>query len=427
MAENKATEVIVIGAGIAGLYTAYLLINEGYKVSVLEAGSTYGGRIKSLTGFAQTPIELGAEFIQGKKSLLYDLAEYFDEEIVTIKGKNFVWWQGKLLSEFEAAKNDAVAKAFDFMENAWQYRDEEISVEDFLAKQPYYEPTKDILAVFGMEYGTSNEKIGLKSLAKNDALWQAGSRNYKLKVPMLNLLREFIECIGKNLHFNHTVKNIDSTNDEFVSIELENGKKFKSQYIVCTVPLSILKKKYITFTPNLPKEKITAIDTLGIDSGIKVFLKFKRKFWHETLWELYGTSFCPLYYQMFPGSNSDDHILVGYFMGKFAESFRNKSNLAVKELVIELDSIFGNKVASENLIDSFVMDWKKEKFIEGAYSFDSLKSEGMREILAKPIGKRIFFGGEATNFNGHAATLHGAMETAERCSQEIKNTLNPSI
>lgn len=55
--------VTIIGAGAAGLYAGWLLKQAGATVKILEATDRIGGRIKELIGFADFPIELGAEEI----------------------------------------------------------------------------------------------------------------------------------------------------------------------------------------------------------------------------------------------------------------------------------------------------------------------------------------------------------------------------
>jgi monoamine oxidase len=61
---NDDADVLIIGAGAAGLAAARELSVSGLKVIVLEARSRIGGRID--THFDQFPIELGAEFVHGK-------------------------------------------------------------------------------------------------------------------------------------------------------------------------------------------------------------------------------------------------------------------------------------------------------------------------------------------------------------------------
>jgi len=58
--------VIIVGAGAAGLYAAKVLKEAGINVIILEASDTHGGRVKPLEGFADFHVEAGAEFVHGK-------------------------------------------------------------------------------------------------------------------------------------------------------------------------------------------------------------------------------------------------------------------------------------------------------------------------------------------------------------------------
>lgn len=61
--------IIIVGAGIAGLQAADILLRGGFNVEIFEASQEVGGRIKDLKGWADFPIDLGAEFVHGEGSL----------------------------------------------------------------------------------------------------------------------------------------------------------------------------------------------------------------------------------------------------------------------------------------------------------------------------------------------------------------------
>jgi monoamine oxidase len=81
--------------------------------------------------------------------------------------------------------------------------------------------------------------------------------------------------------------------------------------------------------------------------------------------------------------------------------------------------MYPDETVTSNCIGILVKNWADEPFIKGAYSFPNPESTGQREILARPEYGKIFFAGEATNFNGHLATVHGAMESGYRACKEI--------
>ena len=66
-------KVIIIGAGAAGMAAGYLLQQRGVEFEILEASSTYGGRMKRTTEFANFPIPLGAEWIHVEPDILQEI------------------------------------------------------------------------------------------------------------------------------------------------------------------------------------------------------------------------------------------------------------------------------------------------------------------------------------------------------------------
>ena len=75
--------------------------------------------------------------------------------------------------------------------------------------------------------------------------------------------------------------------------------------------------------------------------------------------------------------------------------------------------------ATSNFLQAHIVDWSREKHIHGAYTYPTLHAQvGDRDIMAEPIGKPVFFAGEAT----HAAInpcMQAAMETGQRAAAEI--------
>ena len=63
-------------------------------------------------------------------------------------------------------------------------------------------------------------------------------------------------------------------------------------------------------------------------------------------------------------------------------------------------------------MDSYWQDWTTDPFIRGAYSYPNLSATSdTRKRVAEPVADQLYFAGEATNTNGHHATVHGAVES----------------
>ena len=438
----KKTKIIVIGAGVSGLYTAYLLKNQGFKVQVIEASETFGGRIAAMEGFTDYPIELGAEYIHGKNSLLYELVHYLELPVFKPRKQAYFYsYKGKVISEKEAEKIKALSKALHFLDNQWKYKKEEISIADYLKQQSFYPETRNILEAFAQEYGTTNDKLGMKSVAIEDSLWGSGNKNYKFEGKYSEILSEFLACLEGDVFYNTPISKINYKKKKVV-IESIEGQKFKADKVIVSVPLSILKQGYLKFNPPLPKPTLTAIETLGMENGFKLFLKFKKRFWKENMLELIGGELCPAYLVNMPSkitllekgepqeqnhfweTHKNHHILTAFVMGEKADYLSDfGEQQATGMLLQELDTLFGDRLASKNFETSHLMDWGKMPFIQGAYSFSPPNSMGMRKEFAKDLDGKVLFTGEATNFKGHNSTVHGALESAERVVEDVKNIL----
>ena len=80
----KKFDVIIIGAGLAGLTTAYFLKKKGIKVAIIEASNSIGGRIDTITGSTGVTMEMGATWFGLKHNSLVALLtelniEYFSQ------------------------------------------------------------------------------------------------------------------------------------------------------------------------------------------------------------------------------------------------------------------------------------------------------------------------------------------------------------
>lgn len=424
--KKSQSPIIVIGAGIAGLYSAYLLKAQGFSVKILEASSQYGGRIRSINQWADFPLELGAAFIHGDKQLFYELAQFKKVTLGKVTSKPYYIYKGQLLDSSQAAEKKKLKKAIRFFDRVYQYRGPDIPIDQHLAEKSYFKKTKSILTGFAYEYGTDPENLGIRSLAVDEYNWHSGNDDFVSSLSFTELIHEFYEPLQEDIQLNTIVKEIDYSNSEIKVVD-EAGQCYIGSAAIVTVPLSVLKSRMIDFTPPLPAMKSEAIQRIGFDVGLKVFLKFKTTFWPQDMTELYGADHCHRYEDATMGHQSKESILCAYVMGKQALAFGKLTDSElIKLLINELNDIFGSQLASDNFIEGLVHDWGKTPFIWGAYSFASPFSEGMREELAKPLHNRLFFAGEATNFQGHTATVHGAMESAELAAEQLI-TLNQNI
>ena len=409
-------KIIIVGAGISGLYAGYLLCRNGMDIQIFEAEQRCGGRIHSQTETAGDFHELGAEIIHGDKSALHRLFVALGIRIHPAQGKALYWYDGKLRT-FSELKGTPARRLLQDLDDIEDYTGDEISLENHIRQKKYYsENLDDLFQAFAGEYGTTGNFLGLKSLAAEENTWNAGNDNYYMARPMQTIVEHLLQPIQGHVKLNTKIVNIHQVGHK-IHISDQNGEQHQADKVILSVPLGVLKAGDIRFEPLLPEAKQKAIQTLGYDRGMKVILKFSQRWWDADLLVIEGGAICPEYLV----SHYDQQPrLSGFIMGCKTDGLEKMSSQALgSRLVAELDKMFQHKKASQNLTAVFIKDWGIDPCQRGVYSFASPDSVGQREILAQSIQDQIYFIGEACNLHGHAASIHGAMETAEQTCQEI--------
>ena len=424
-----AGKVIVIGAGASGIYAAHLLMKQGVDVTILEASNRIGGRMMANTSFADFPIEMGAEEIHGKRSVLYDLASYLSpENIVEHTGKDFYWMNNLLRDEqnlgSQAEYASEVETMFQLIDSLGTYPEENKLLSQYLIDFPLILPLHPIVnALVANEYGSSNNRIGMLALKEAEAGYSSGNDSFGLNgISYWQLFeRAFSDAIGKVV-LNEAVQSIDYSGTN-VRVKSILGVEYFADRVLVTIPLAMLKNNSIEFLPSLPSEKLQAIQSIEMGGGIKITLKFISPFWDSGTSSILGASIAPEYWVTNADKTSNGNYLTAFIMGESADQLALLSeNAAIQELLAELSSMYPNGNVQSLYSGEFLYkNWANEPYIGGAYSFPSINSTGQREKLADSVSKKLYFAGEATNFNGHLATVHGAMETGYRAAVEILN------
>jgi len=93
----------------------------------------------------------------------------------------------------------------------------------------------------------------------------------------------------------------------------------------------------------------------------------------------------------------------------------------IGKAVADLSRIMGLRQdrLSGLLENAYFHDWHADPYARGAYSYVPVGALGARERLAKPVEDTLYFAGEATELNGHSATVHGAIASGKRAARQI--------
>src|SRR5262245_26878732 len=102
-------DVIVIGAGAAGIFAMRELVQSERTVICLEARNRIGGRIFTRRSLARHPIELGAEFVHGTKNIVHQLVAEYGLTLVPHMGEAYAWLDGNLVPESQLPRPPILA------------------------------------------------------------------------------------------------------------------------------------------------------------------------------------------------------------------------------------------------------------------------------------------------------------------------------
>jgi monoamine oxidase len=405
---NYDGKVIIIGAGAAGLYAAYILKSKGINYQILEASSNYGGRLGKQTGFANFPIDTGAQWLHGKNNILGDLITKSNTKITLDDSETKYWFNNQLV--------DSLPQNTDIFEGEGL---PDISYKDYAIQKGLGNEYKYIVENIAGDQGAAASRLSVFGNNIDEENWNSGDDDFKFQETYFDLIDNQIANPVKNKILLNTIVTKIDYSQSTIQITDSNNNIYNADKVIITVPIPILKSADIQFIPTLPNEKTTAFSKIGMDAGMKVFLKFSNKFFDQNI---IGGPICAAYADDSIGKAQNDNVLLAFIMGVQAEFLTSLGNdTAITNVLLqELDTMY-NGQATVSFIASYVQNWTTNPFVKGAYSYSTIGMGDARQIAAKPINEKLYFAGEAMNTSGHHQTVHGAVETGYR---EVINILN---
>lgn len=403
-------KVLIIGAGASGLYAGYILKSKGIDFQILEASANYGGRLAKLTGFATFPIDLGAQWLHGKNNVLGDLITKSNTKISLDNSEAKYWFNNQLVN--------TLPQSIDIFEGDGL---PDVSYKDYAIQKGLGDEYKFIVENIAGDQGASASRLSVYYNNLEEENWSSGDDDFKFQGTFFDLLDKQIAIHVKDkIHHNTIVTKIDYAQSSIVVTD-SNNNTYMADKVIITVPITVLKSNDIQFTPSLPSEKTTAFSKIGMDAGMKVFLKFSSKFFDQNI---IGGSICAAYADDSVGKAVNDNVLLAFVMGEQAEFLTSLGSDAAitTALLQELDTMY-NGQASSTFIASHVQNWTTNPFIKGAYSYSTIGMGDARRIAAQSVDKKLYFAGEAMNINGHHQTVHGAVESGYKAVIDILNDI----
>jgi monoamine oxidase len=218
--------------------------------------------------------------------------------------------------------------------------------------------------------------------------------------------------IADKLRLDTQVVGIDATG-EHVTVTDERGSIIEADAAIVTVPVSILRARDITFTPDLDQAMWTAIDDVEVWGGIKVFIEFDERFYPTflTFPDRDSTAGQRLYFDAAHGQDSVAHVLGLFAVGAPAAAYQGLDDDALRAYVLaELDEVFDG-AASRSYRRHLTQDWTAEPHIRQAYVADHADWRLVR-TLGQPTNESILFAGDAHTDGENWSEVHVAARSA---------------
>jgi monoamine oxidase len=420
-----AIEVLIIGAGAAGLAAAAKLSENGFRITILEARDRIGGRIFTYPGTEfSTVVEGGAEFIHGKLKTTLALLNTFKINYNSTAGN---WYRVK---NGEVEKMDAFIENYKLLEKHLKEMKEDLSVNDFLNFHfPAEEHTafKESVINFVEGYDAADASRASTLNFKEEWLKDDDDQQYRIEggyTRLMEALQTSVTSHGGRIHLNAVVKEIRWNKKNAVVVTHDN-KKFTASKIVVTVPPPLLydgrRKAGINFSPPLANISTAASET-GYGTVIKIAMEFSEKFWKNPGFKKAGWILSdeqiPTWWTQLPAENM---LLTGWIAGPKAEKLSTESDDSIIKIALQsLSSIF--KIPVSNLKSmitaSKVFNWRSDPYAVGAYSYATLNRLKNIHILNQPVEDILYFAGEALE-QDNSGTVEAALCSGFKVANKI--------
>ncbi|XP_050218189.1 lysine-specific histone demethylase 1 homolog 2 [Mercurialis annua] len=441
--------VIIVGAGLAGLSAAKQLMSFGFKVIVLEGRNRPGGRVytQKMGNEGQfAAVDLGGSVITGiHANPLGVLARQLSIPLHKVRdncplyGTDGAPVDREVDLKIEFIFNKLLDKVMELRKTMGGFGND-ISLSSVLERlrQLYnVARTKEEKQLLdwhfaNLEYANAGCLSNLSATYwDQDDPYEMGGDHCLLAGGNWRLINAL--CEGVPIFYGKTVNTIKYGSEGVKVIAGEQA--FEADMVLCTVPLGVLKKKIINFDPELPTNKLAAIDRLGFGMLNKVAMVFPHVFWGEEL-DTFGclneNSNKRGEFFLFYGNHtvSGGAVLIALVAGEAAQMFEDTDPCTVLHRVLSiLRGIYKPKgIDVPDPVQTICTKWGSDPFSYGSYSHVRVQSSGSDyDLLAETVGERLFFAGEATT-RQYPATMHGAflsgLREASRILKVSKNWQN---
>ena len=419
-------DVIVIGAGMAGITAARELTRADFSVAVLEARDRIGGRIFTQEDFCDGPVEGGAEFVHGRNAATL---KEVHEAGLSLRGSpqmrrtafnlgGATRWLPLICLHPEtwacAGMRRKIARS----------QEPDLSAREFIDKHNYQGRARLLTEMTFLQHlPGSVDDVGVLGLVDDGVLDLQTRYNKRIVEGYSTLPRSLAK--GLDIRLNSTIRTVIWDADK-VRVRLDDGSELEARAVISTLPVGVLKSGSIRFEPELPQTKQWALSQIEMGPILKILLHFEERFWPGwTEMVACATGPINLYWTAFRGIPGAPAVLSSYCIGPRAARLSDLEEAEAIEIIMaDLQRLFPKASPKQALVKHRIVNWAKDPFALGGYTYLRPGARGARAALRATDTGALFWAGAGTESQPVSELVETAYLSGLRVAGEVSAALS---
>jgi monoamine oxidase len=400
-------DVVIVGAGAAGIAACRMLQAAGLTVRVLEARYRVGGRAHTELMLGM-PVDMGAAWLHfAEENAFTGIAQ---EGGFTIIRREPNWGAEALIGARAPSvqEREQVGRSWEHyyaLIEAAAGAGRDVAVSDVL---PQDEFRARFDAVMCWAVGVESSEVSTLDLAR----YAESTHNWAVAQGLGSVVAHAAAGLPVTLGAQVTAIRWD---EKSVHVDTPRGS-IRARAAIVTAPTAVIANGDIRFSPQLPARFGTAFRAIPLGVVNKVFVRVAEEalpFAGTT--QLIGTDTTSrtASYTVRPAGQP---LLAAFFGGDLSRELEQQGELAAFACD-ELKRIFGAELVN-GIIATQATGWGGDPWSRGSYSAAQPGQADQRAVLGEPVSSALHFAGEACS-REHYGTLHGAWQSGRKAARRL--------